>query len=63
MAEDKMTDRAPDDRCTQCNGCIQCQEEHCIFNAHGDTHECRSVQCIYCVRFMRRDRLFLNNVG
>jgi hypothetical protein len=49
--------------CRECEGCVQCTEQHCIYNAHGDPRNCRREQCIYCVRFMRRDRLFLNNVG
>ncbi|HVN71375.1 MAG TPA: hypothetical protein VMU10_05100 [Desulfomonilia bacterium] len=51
------------DKCSQCNGCIRCQEEHCVYNAHGNPEECRMEICTYCERFLQKKRLFLNNVG
>lgn len=51
------------EKCISCNGCIQCQEEYCVYNAHGDQETCHMEQCLYCVRFLQTQRLFLNNVG
>ncbi len=51
------------DRCQQCRGCIYCDEAYCPFNAHGDTDRCRMDKCKYCTDFLKRERLYLNNVG
>lgn len=51
------------ERCRQCRGCIECSEEYCIFNAHGEPEECFMEKCSYCALFLRVQRLFLGNVG
>lgn len=51
------------EKCRQCLGCITCNEEYCIFNSHGNPDACCVEKCTYCSRFLRIQRLFLNNVG
>jgi hypothetical protein len=51
------------EKCRQCQGCILCLEEHCLFNSRGDPEGCYVETCTYCARFLRIQRIFLNNVG
>ncbi len=51
------------DKCRECLGCIQCGEDQCLFNSHGNPESCYVETCTYCYRFLRIQRLFLNNVG
>jgi hypothetical protein len=50
-------------KCTECNGCINCTVEYCIFNSYGNAETCYRDICTYCDRFLQKQRLFLNNVG
>jgi len=63
MIYQDSTGKAFSEKCTQCNGCIRCGEEYCIFNTHGNAEECHREICIYCERFLQKQRLFLRNVG
>lgn len=49
--------------CTDCNGCVACGETHCIYYSWGNPENCTRQVCMHCVTFVRRQRLFLNNVG
>lgn len=49
--------------CLQCRGCIDCDEAHCPFHARGDPLDCRRDRCTYCTDFLKRQRLYMNNVG
>jgi hypothetical protein len=51
------------EKCRQCQGCILCGEEHCLFNSRGNPEGCYVETCTYCFRFLRIQRIFLNNVG
>ena len=51
------------EKCRACQGCILCDVEHCIFNSKGNPEGCYVETCTYCERFLRIQRLFLNNVG
>lgn len=46
-----------------CQGCIRCEDTYCIFNAQGDPTVCQMGMCMYCMTFLSKQRLFLNNVG
>ena len=49
--------------CLACQGCIQCEDTYCLFNAQGNPEECHKGMCMYCTTFLTKQRLFLNNVG
>lgn len=51
------------EKCMECNGCINCTVEFCIFNSYGNAEACYRNICTYCDRFLQKQRLFLNNVG
>lgn len=51
------------DKCLMCRGCIVCDEVHCMFHAHGNMDQCRMDKCKYCTDFLKRQKLYLNNVG
>jgi hypothetical protein len=51
------------EKCRQCQGCVLCQEEQCLFNSRGNPERCFVERCTYCSLFLRVQRIFLNNVG
>jgi hypothetical protein len=51
------------DKCLQCRACCECDELQCPFHAQGNPHDCAMEKCRYCMDFLKRQRLFMNNVG
>ncbi len=51
------------DRCLHCRVCEECDEQQCPFHPQGDPHDCSMGKCRYCMDFLKRQRLFMNNVG
>lgn len=49
--------------CGECNGCVSCAEIYCRYHSHGNPADCYVHICTYCERYVRKQRLFLNNVG
>ena len=63
MEKHSSPDRGLEDKCLQCRGCIDCDEIHCLFHAQGNPDGCFMDRCKYCVDFLKKQRLYLNNVG
>jgi len=51
------------EKCLQCRACTECEEVRCLFHAQGDPHDCAMEKCKYCTDFLKKQRLFMNNVG
>ncbi len=52
-----------EEKCNQCNGCIKCTDESCIYHSGGNMEHCAIEKCTYCNQFIKKHKLFLNNVG
>lgn len=63
MALNNKKENGENEKCIQCKGCIQCTEETCIYNSRGDNENCFIERCTYCNQFLKKQKLFLNNVG
>jgi hypothetical protein len=50
-------------KCLQCRACMECDEVQCLFYGNGDTWNCCMEKCKYCMDFIKRGRLYMNNVG
>ncbi|HOS96437.1 MAG TPA: hypothetical protein PLR71_04870 [Deltaproteobacteria bacterium] len=51
------------DKCVWCRACTECDEVQCVFHARGDPYDCAMEKCRYCMDFLKRQRLYMNNVG
>jgi hypothetical protein len=58
----RLTQNA-NDKCTQCRACMDCDEAQCLFYGHGDPDDCCMEKCKYCMDFLKKQRLYMNNVG
>lgn len=52
-----------DNKCLQCRACMECDEMQCLFHAQGDPRDCAMEKCKYCMDFLKKQRLYMNNVG
>jgi hypothetical protein len=50
-------------KCLQCRACMDCDEVHCLFYGHSDPDDCSMEKCKYCMDFLKKQRLYMNNVG
>ena len=50
-------------KCLQCRACLECDEVQCLFHARGDPDYCAIEKCKYCMDFLKKQRLYMNNVG
>ena len=51
------------DKCLQCRACMDCDEMQCLFHTQGDPDDCCMEKCKYCMDFLKKQRLYMNNVG
>jgi hypothetical protein len=51
------------DKCLRCRACMDCDELQCLFYGRSDPEDCSMEKCKYCVDFLKKQRLFMNNVG
>jgi hypothetical protein len=50
-------------RCEECKGCLQCGVTHCLYQSNGNSELCYFEICRYCMDYMQKPKMFLNNVG